>query len=59
MSASMTDEIREHIIKQIPVGRLGYASEIAAMASWLAADDAAYINGAVISINGGQYIANG
>ena len=49
----------EEIVRQIPVGRLGKAQEIASVVAFLASDEAAYITGTVISANGGQYIANG
>lgn len=49
-------EILEKIIAQIPMGRLAKPQEIAAAVSYLASDDAAFITGADISINGGQYM---
>ena len=49
----------EGIVAQIPVGRLGRAQEIASLVGYLASDEASFITGAVISANGGQYIANG
>lgn len=45
------------IIPQIPVGRLGEASEIARCVVFLASDDAGFITGSTISANGGQYMA--
>jgi 3-oxoacyl-[acyl-carrier protein] reductase len=39
----------------IPAGRFGRAEEVAALAAFLASDDAAYITGQAISINGGLY----
>jgi acetoacetyl-CoA reductase len=41
------------------VHRLGTAEEIAALAVYLASDASAFMTGAVLSINGGQYMANG
>ena len=41
--------------KMIPVGRFGKPEEVAALVGFLASDDAAYITGEVISINGGLY----
>lgn len=49
-------EVMEKIIAQIPMGRLGEPREIAASVSYLCSDDAAFITGADISINGGQYM---
>jgi acetoacetyl-CoA reductase len=59
MVAHVPEKVLEQIVTQIPVGRLGKAEEIAALVAFLASDDAAFITGAVISANGGQYIANG
>lgn len=59
MVAAMPEKVIESIKAQIPVGRLGEASEIADAVCYLAADEAAFITGSVMSINGGQYLANG
>jgi acetoacetyl-CoA reductase len=59
MVADVPEKVLEGIIAQIPVGRLGQASEIASMVVYLASDDAAFISGAVMSVNGAQYMANG
>src|SRR3972149_10582238 len=50
------DEVMQKIIAQIPMGRLAKPEEIAASVSYLASDEAAFITGADISINGGQYM---
>ena len=39
----------------IPVGRMGRADEVAKVAVFLASDDASYINGTVLQVNGGLY----
>ncbi len=57
MVAAVPEKVLEGIIAQIPVGRLGKASEIARCVSFLASDDAAFITGATLTANGGQYIA--
>lgn len=44
------------IIPQIPMGRLGKPEEVAALVAYLAADDAAFVTGANIAINGGQHM---
>ena len=59
MVAAVSEKVLEWIIAQIPVGRLGKAEEIGALVAYLASDEAAFMTGAVISINGGQYMANG
>lgn len=48
--------LNEVIIPQIPVGRLGEATEIARCVSFLASDDAGFITGSTITANGGQYM---
>ena len=57
MVAAVPEKVLESIIAQIPVGRLGKASEIARCVTFLASDEAAFITGATLTINGGQYIA--
>jgi acetoacetyl-CoA reductase len=59
MVAAVPEKVLEGIIAQIPVGRLGRAGEIAGLVAYLASDAAAFMTGAVLTINGGQYIANG
>src|SRR5689334_5126769 len=48
--------LEQNILPQIPVGRLGTPDEIARAALFLAADDAGFITGSTLSINGGQYM---
>jgi 3-oxoacyl-[acyl-carrier protein] reductase len=47
---------KEEIIKNIPAGRIGNPEEIAAVVEFLCSDEAAYIVGQVISVNGGLYM---
>ncbi len=49
--------LKTKILPQIPIGRLGEADEIAAAVVYLASDEAAWITGSTLSINGGQYMA--
>ena len=49
--------LNERIIPQIPVGRLGEPEEVARCVVFLASDDAAFITGSTVSVNGGQYFA--
>jgi 3-oxoacyl-[acyl-carrier protein] reductase len=48
--------MREEMIKQIPLGRTGKTEEIAATALFLTSDEAAYITGQTIAVNGGLYM---
>ena len=59
MVMAVPEKVREQIIAQIPVGRLGEADEIARAVLFAVSDDAGFMTGAVMSINGGQYFANG
>ena len=55
MVMAVPEKVRESIIAQIPVGRLGAPEEIARCVVFLASDDAGFITGATITANGGQY----
>ncbi len=57
MVMAVPEKVREAIIAQIPAGRLGEPEEIARCVTFLAADDAAFINGSTISANGAQFFA--
>jgi acetoacetyl-CoA reductase len=57
MVMAVPEKVRESIIAQIPVGRLGEADEIARCVVFLASDDAGFITGSTISANGGQFFA--
>ncbi len=48
--------LKERIIPQIPVGRLGEPEEIARIVTFLASDEAGFITGSTISANGGQFV---
>lgn len=56
MVAAVPEKVLEGIVSTIPVGRLGKSSEIAACVSFLASDGAAFVTGATLAANGGQYI---
>jgi acetoacetyl-CoA reductase len=49
--------LKAKILPLIPVGRLGEAEEIARTVLFLAGDDAGFITGSTLSVNGGQYMA--
>ncbi|MGR6741882.1 MULTISPECIES: 3-oxoacyl-ACP reductase FabG [Microbacterium] len=53
MTAALPDETQAEYKRSIPAGRYGSSAEVAGAVSWLASDDAAYISGAVIPVDGG------
>jgi acetoacetyl-CoA reductase len=56
MVAAVPQPVLEKIVAKIPVGRLGEAAEIARGVAFLASEDAAFITGSTMSINGGQHM---
>ncbi len=54
MTAVLGDEFKQNAVKQIPLGRVGTPEDVAGAVSFLASDDASYITGHVLSINGGM-----
>ena len=56
MTSTMTDQMKDHIVKIVPLGRTGTAREIAAACVFLASDEAAYVTGQVLRVNGGMYV---
>jgi 3-oxoacyl-[acyl-carrier protein] reductase len=57
MTAVLPDKVKEEMKTRIPLGRMGSAREIAAAIVFLASDEAAYITGHVLNINGGLHLA--
>lgn len=57
MVAAVPEEVLKKIIGTIPIGRLGKAEEIASMVAYLASDQAGFITGSTMTVNGAQYIA--
>jgi acetoacetyl-CoA reductase len=57
MMSAVPQNVLEKIVSTIPVGRLGRAEEIAACVAFLAREDAAFITGATVTANGGQFFA--
>jgi acetoacetyl-CoA reductase len=53
---AVPDDVREKIIAQIPVGRLGRPEEVAHVVAFLASEDAGFITGANLAANGGQHM---
>ena len=56
MTQALPEKVREDLMKQIPLARLGSPEDIAAAVKFLASDSAAYITGQVIHVNGGMYM---
>jgi len=56
MVAAVPQPVLDKIVAKIPVGRLGHAAEIARGVAFLASEDAGFITGSTMSINGGQHM---
>ena len=56
MTGELQDEQREAMLKGIPLGRPGTAAAVGASVSFLASDEAAYITGQTLRVNGGMYM---
>ncbi len=56
MTATMPDKARQALLAQIPAGRAGTAEDIAAAVKFLASEEAGYITGQVLHVNGGMYM---
>ena len=54
MTSSLSDEIRQSALKMIPLNRVGTAEEVANCVAFLASDEAGYITGHVLNVNGGM-----
>ncbi|MFQ5991243.1 MAG: 3-oxoacyl-[acyl-carrier-protein] reductase [Nitrospiraceae bacterium] len=57
MTQGLQVEVRETLLKQIPLGRLGQPSDVAEAVSYLVSDQAGYITGQVLHVNGGMLMA--
>ncbi len=56
MTASLSDELKAKITESVPLKRIGRPEDIAAAVTFLAGDDAGYITGHVLDVNGGMYM---
>ena len=56
MVAAVPENVLEKIVARIPVGRLGHADEIARGVAFLSAEEAGFVTGSTMSINGGQHM---
>lgn len=57
MTAVLPDKVKEELKTRIPLGRWGSARDVAAAIVFLASDEAGYITGHVLNVNGGMYLA--
>ena len=56
MTAALAAEARERVREQIPLGRLGMPEDVAGIVAFLASEEAGYITGQIIRVNGGLYM---
>lgn len=56
MTAGLTEEQRVHMLRSVPMGRTGTAEEVASAIVFLSSDEAAYITGQTLRVNGGMYV---
>ena len=54
MTAVLSEEFKQNAVKQIPMGRVGTSEDVAGAVAFLASDDASYITGHVLNVNGGM-----
>lgn len=57
MTDPLPQKLKDEMLSRIPLGRMGTDAEVAAAIVFLASDEAAYITGHVLSVNGGMYMA--
>ena len=55
MTAGMSEQMRGAMVNAIPLGRFGQAGDVAAAVAYLASDEAGYVTGHVLRVNGGMY----
>lgn len=56
MTDALSEEQKQALLRRVPAGRLGAAREVAALVTFLAGDDAGYVTGETLHINGGLYM---
>ena len=56
MTAGLPSLVKEEMMKRIPMKRLGKTEDIASAVSFLVSDEASYITGETIHVNGGMYM---
>jgi 3-oxoacyl-[acyl-carrier protein] reductase len=56
MTSTMSPEMKEQMVKFVPLGRTGAARDVAAACVYLASEEAGYVTGQVLRVNGGMYV---
>jgi 3-oxoacyl-[acyl-carrier protein] reductase len=56
MTAKLSDKVKEAFLVQIPLGRAGQPEDVAQLVKFLVSEDASYITGQIIHLNGGMYM---
>jgi 3-oxoacyl-[acyl-carrier protein] reductase len=56
MTAALSDELKQNMLAHIPLKRFGKPEDVAAVVKFLASEEAGYITGAVLNVNGGMYM---
>ena len=57
MTMNIADKMKEYLISRIPMGKLGTGEDVSACAAFLSSDQASYITGETIHVNGGMYMS--
>ena len=56
MTSTLSAEMRAQLVKVVPLGRIGGAADVAAACVYLASEEAGYVTGQVLRVNGGMYV---
>jgi len=56
MTSALPEAARQKMAEMIPLGRLGTAEDVAGAVAWLCSDQASYVTGEVLRVNGGMYM---
>src|ERR1051326_4946959 len=56
MTSVLSEEVKQKILSSVPMGRMGRPEDVAVAVKFLSSDDAAYITGQVLAVNGGMYM---
>jgi 3-oxoacyl-[acyl-carrier protein] reductase len=56
MTTGMNPEHKEQLLRIIPLGKIGKAGDVAAACAYLASEEAGYVTGQVLRVNGGMYM---